>query len=67
MSACLNSFDVPLDPSLYGWKFVEKWWKPILYNGSTLPHTDYVAHESAEVDESSKADGLKTINELETV
>ena len=57
MSNCLNSHYVPLDSSLYAWKFVENWWDPIWCEGSSLPHPDYAVDESGEADEPCMAAG----------
>ena len=64
MSNCLNFRYVPLDPSLYGWKFLENWCKPILFEGIPLPHLDYAVDESEEVAKSfGMAEGSGTIIE----
>ena len=67
ISNCLNSRYVPLDPSLYGWKFVENRWEPIWFERSPLPLPDYTVDESGEVDESGMAAGSGTIKESEIV
>ena len=64
MSNCLNSHYVPLDPLLYGWKFVENRWEPIWLEGSPLPHPDYAVGESGEIDESGITEGSGKINEF---
>ena len=65
--SCLNSHYVPLDPFLYGWKFVENRQEPIWFEGSPLPHPNYAVDESGEVDESGIAEGSRAINECEIV
>ena len=45
MSNCLNSRYVPLDPSLFGWKFVKNRWEPIWFEANSLPHPDYPVDE----------------------
>ena len=67
MSNYLNSHYVPLDPSLYGGKFVENRWKPIWFERNPLPHPDYAVDESGEVDESGMTEASGKINELEIV
>ena len=62
MSNCLNSCYVPLDPSLYEWKFVENWWEPVWFEWNPLPHPDYTVNESGEVDESGMAEILGITN-----
>ena len=67
MSNSLNSCYVPLNPSLYGWQFMENRWEPLWFEGSPLSHPDYAVDESREVDESGTAEGPGTINESEIV
>ena len=67
MSNCLNSRYVPLDPSLFGWKFVKNRWEPIWFEANSLPHPDYPVDESGEVDESGTAERPGKINESEIV
>ena len=74
MTNCSNSRYVPLDPSLYGQKFVENWWEPIWFEGIwfglspfPLPYPDYAVDEYGEVDESGMAEESGTINESEIV
>ena len=45
MSNCLNSRYVPLDPSLFGWKFVKNRWELIWFEANSLPHPDYPVDE----------------------
>lgn len=41
----LNSCYISSDPSLYRCKLVEKWWEPIWFEGSHLPHLHYAVDE----------------------
>lgn len=63
MDNCLDKNYVPLDASLYAWKFFENRWEPIWYTGSPLPNPGEISDESDDGEESDDAEDTEIAGE----
>ena len=60
MSNCLDSQYVPLDPSLFGWKYTDNTWKPVWFEGNPLPDPDDLSEPGETVTELQETDESDT-------